>query len=49
MEERRELIETHMLTIQGNRKYVKCLYVYNKIDVISLEEVDELARRLARD
>jgi len=29
----------------GNRKYVKCLYVYNKIDTISLEEVDEIARR----
>lgn len=22
--------------IEGNRKYVKCLYVYNKIDAISL-------------
>eukprot|EP00514_Thraustochytrium_sp_LLF1b_P005359 CAMPEP_0184528156 /NCGR_PEP_ID=MMETSP0198_2-20121128/11636_1 /TAXON_ID=1112570 /ORGANISM="Thraustochytrium sp., Strain LLF1b" /LENGTH=384 /DNA_ID=CAMNT_0026919973 /DNA_START=157 /DNA_END=1311 /DNA_ORIENTATION=+ len=31
--------------IEGNRKYVKCLYVYNKSDIISLEEVDELARR----
>lgn len=31
--------------IEGNRKYVKCLYVYNKIDVISLEEVDEIAHR----
>ena len=27
--------------IEGNRKYVKCLYVYNKIDTISIEEVDE--------
>lgn len=26
--------------IEGNRKYVKCLYVYNKIDTISIEEVD---------
>lgn len=31
--------------IEGNRKYVKCLYVFNKIDTISMEEVDEIARR----
>ena len=31
--------------IEGNRKYVKCLYVYNKIDCITIEEVDEFARR----
>lgn len=31
--------------IEGNRKFVKCLYVYNKIDQTSLEEVDEIARR----
>lgn len=31
--------------IEGNRKYVKCLYVFNKIDTISLEEVDEIAHR----
>lgn len=31
--------------IEGNRKYVNCLYVYNKIDSISLEEVNELARQ----
>lgn len=30
--------------ILGNRIYMKCLYVYNKIDQISLEEVDRLAR-----
>ena len=29
----------------GNRKYVRCIYVYNKIDILSMEEVDELARR----
>lgn len=29
--------------IEGNRKYVKCLYCYNKIDNISLEEVNMLA------
>lgn len=28
----------------GNRHYVPCLYCYNKIDQISLEEVDRLAR-----
>lgn len=31
--------------IEGNRRYVKCLYVYNKVDVCSMEEVDEIARR----
>ena len=30
--------------ILGNRIYMKCIYVYNKIDQISLEEVDRLAR-----
>lgn len=28
----------------GTRKYMPCLYVYNKIDAISLELVDKLAR-----
>ena len=31
-------------TIEGNRKYLKCIYVYNKIDTISIEEVEELMR-----
>lgn len=31
--------------INGNRVYLPCLYVYNKIDQISLEEVDRLARQ----
>ena len=31
--------------IEGNRRYIKCLYVYNKVDVCSIEEVDEIARR----
>ncbi|KRX07410.1 TGS-like protein [Pseudocohnilembus persalinus] len=31
-------------TIEGNRKYVPCIYIYNKIDVLSIEEVDEIAR-----
>lgn len=28
--------------IDGNRKYVKCIYCYNKIDTISIEEIDDL-------
>ncbi|EAS01083.1 developmentally-regulated GTP-binding protein (macronuclear) [Tetrahymena thermophila SB210] len=32
-------------SIEGNRKYVRCLYVYNKIDTISIEEVDMIARQ----
>lgn len=31
--------------IEGNRKYVKCLYVYNKIDMLSLPQLEEIARR----
>jgi len=31
--------------IEGNRRYLKCLYVYNKIDTLSIEEVNELARK----
>ena len=31
--------------IEGNRRYMPCLYVYNKIDTITIEEVDQLARR----
>ena len=31
--------------IEGNRKYIRCLYVYNKIDTLSIEEVDVLARK----
>jgi len=30
--------------VLGNRKYVRCLYAYNKIDNITLEQVDALAR-----
>lgn len=30
--------------IEGNRQYIRCLYVYNKIDTITIEEVDRLAR-----
>lgn len=31
--------------LEANRKYIRCLYVYNKIDTLSIEEVDELARK----
>ena len=31
--------------VEGNRKYLDALFVYNKIDTISIEDVDELARR----
>ncbi|KAF2457273.1 GTP-binding protein 1 [Lineolata rhizophorae] len=30
--------------MKDHRKYIKCLYVYNKIDSISVEFLDELAR-----
>ena len=30
--------------VEGNRQYLPCLYVYNKVDTITLEEVDRLAR-----
>eukprot|EP00283_Hemiselmis_rufescens_P008004 CAMPEP_0173420248 /NCGR_PEP_ID=MMETSP1357-20121228/1821_1 /TAXON_ID=77926 /ORGANISM="Hemiselmis rufescens, Strain PCC563" /LENGTH=428 /DNA_ID=CAMNT_0014383027 /DNA_START=41 /DNA_END=1327 /DNA_ORIENTATION=- len=29
--------------IEGNRKYVKCLYCYNKVDAVTMEEVEVLA------
>ena len=31
--------------IEGNRKYVQCLYVWNKADTVSIEDVDRLARQ----
>jgi ribosome-interacting GTPase 1 len=31
--------------IEGNRKYVDAIFVYNKIDLVSIEDIDELARR----
>jgi small GTP-binding protein len=31
--------------IQGNREYKPCLYFYNKIDTVTIEEVDQLARQ----
>ncbi|CAM9533038.1 unnamed protein product [Chrysoparadoxa australica] len=42
----REDIDTDQLVdcVLGTRKYIKCLYVYNKIDMITIEDVDKLAR-----
>jgi ribosome-interacting GTPase 1 len=31
--------------VEGNRQYIQALYVYNKVDTITLEEVDRLARQ----
>lgn len=31
--------------IDDNRQYIRCLYLYSKIDAVSLEEVDRLARQ----
>lgn len=31
--------------IEGNRKYIRCLYAYNKIDTITIEEVRVRASR----
>lgn len=35
-------VEDLIDTIEGNRRYIKCMYLYNKIDTISIEDVDEL-------
>eukprot|EP00182_Erythrolobus_australicus_P007121 CAMPEP_0185832036 /NCGR_PEP_ID=MMETSP1353-20130828/1850_1 /TAXON_ID=1077150 /ORGANISM="Erythrolobus australicus, Strain CCMP3124" /LENGTH=378 /DNA_ID=CAMNT_0028530169 /DNA_START=151 /DNA_END=1287 /DNA_ORIENTATION=- len=32
--------------VEGNRQYIRCLYVVNKVDSVSIEEVDRLARIL---
>ncbi|PVU91026.1 hypothetical protein BB561_004595 [Smittium simulii] len=37
-------IDDFIDVIVGNRKYLPCLYVYNKIDQITIEEVDKIAR-----
>lgn len=31
--------------IDGNRQYIGCLYLYSKIDAVSMEEADRLARQ----
>lgn len=38
-------VDQFLDVVEGNRQYIKCLYVYNKIDSVSLEEVDRLARQ----
>jgi ribosome-interacting GTPase 1 len=30
--------------IEGNRKYMRCIYVHNKIDTISIEMIDEMVK-----
>merc|ERR1712176_833449 len=37
-------IDQFIDVVVGNRIYMSCLYVFNKIDQISLEEVDRIAR-----
>jgi ribosome-interacting GTPase 1 len=37
-------IDQFIDVIEGNRKYIRCLYVYNKIDMCTIEQVDRLAR-----
>ena len=43
----REDIDVDQLidVLEGNRKYIRCLYVYNKVDALTIEEVDSLSRR----
>ena len=31
--------------LEGNRRYIKCLYCYNKADAVTMEELDVLARQ----
>jgi small GTP-binding protein len=38
-------IDQFIDVIEGNRKYIKCVYVYNKIDTVTIEQVDRLARQ----
>ncbi|KAJ2606445.1 Ribosome-interacting GTPase 2 [Coemansia sp. RSA 1285] len=37
-------IDDFIDVVVGNRIYLPCLYVYNKIDAITIEEVDRIAR-----
>ena len=36
-------IDQFLDIIEGNRKYVRCLYVYNKIDMTSIEECERIS------
>ena len=38
-------IDQFIDVIEGNRKYVRCLYVYNKIDMTSIEECKRISSR----
>lgn len=38
-------VEEFIDVVTDNRVYLPCLYVYNKIDQIAIEEVDRLARQ----
>jgi len=38
-------IDEFLDVIEGNRIYLPCLYVYNKIDNVTIEDVDHMARR----
>jgi hypothetical protein len=37
-------IDQFIDVIEGNRKYIRCVYVYNKIDMCTIEHVDRLSR-----
>ena len=37
-------IDDFIDVVMGNRKYIRCLYAYNKIDTVTVEEIDQLAR-----
>lgn len=38
-------VEDFIDVVEGNRRYLRCVYVYNKIDTLSIQEIDELARK----
>lgn len=38
-------VEQFIDAIEGNRQYMRCLYVYNKIDLVPLERVHQFASR----
>ncbi|KAL4068302.1 P-loop containing nucleoside triphosphate hydrolase protein [Scleroderma yunnanense] len=41
---REDVGKDFLSSLIGTRKYIPCLYVYNKIDAVSLELIDSLAR-----
>lgn len=38
-------IDEFIDVVEGNRVYLRALYVYNKIDTVTLEEVNEIAHQ----